>query len=191
MMDNLKATKYSNGDLIGTTSVTQDLSGEISPEYQWPYDGTESRADLFGRYYTWYAVTDSRNICPTGWHVPTQNEFATLESYLILNGYGYEGSGNDIGKALASVTGWITSTTSGAVGYNADSNNSSGFNGIATGLRYFGGGTSQSALVAYFWTASEKDSQNAFYRSLGYYSNSFILESSTKKTGFPVRCLKN
>jgi uncharacterized protein (TIGR02145 family) len=102
MVENLKTTKYRNGDLIGTTNpATLDITGETSPKYQWPHDGNESNvATYYGRLYTWWAVTDSRNVCPTGWHVPSYAEWTTLTDYLTNNGYGYEGTGGDIAKSM-------------------------------------------------------------------------------------------
>jgi hypothetical protein len=69
MQQNLKTTKYSNGDLIGTTvyaSFDLDKSNEIKPKYQWVYNGMESNVALYGRLYTWYTIIDSRNVCPIG-----------------------------------------------------------------------------------------------------------------------------
>jgi len=83
MVENLKTTKYSNGDLIGTTTpATLDISGESTPKYQWAYDGNESNVATYGRLYTWYAVTDIRGVCPIGWHVPTDAEWTTLSIFL-------------------------------------------------------------------------------------------------------------
>jgi uncharacterized protein (TIGR02145 family) len=75
--------KYRNGDIIGTTTpATLDISSETSPKYQWAYDGNESNVATYGRLYTWYAATDSRAVCPTGWHLPTDAEWTTLTTYL-------------------------------------------------------------------------------------------------------------
>jgi uncharacterized protein (TIGR02145 family) len=83
MAENLKTTKYRNGDLIGTTTpATLDILSEFEPKYQWAYDGNESNVVTYGRLYTWYAVTDSRNICPTGWHIPSLVELESLTTYL-------------------------------------------------------------------------------------------------------------
>lgn len=65
--ENLKVTRYRNGETIPTT--TADISGETTPKYQWAYNGNQSNVSVYGRLYTWYAVTDSRGVCPTGWHL--------------------------------------------------------------------------------------------------------------------------
>ena len=72
MVENLKTTKYRNGDLIGTTTPsTLDISAEATPKYQWAYSGDGNNVNTYGRLYTWYAVTDTGNTCPLGWNVPT------------------------------------------------------------------------------------------------------------------------
>lgn len=83
MSENLKVTKYRNGSLVGTTSTPdQDISSEIDPAYQWPYNGIASNADKYGRLYTVPAMLDSRGVCPAGWHVPTDNEWTVLTDFL-------------------------------------------------------------------------------------------------------------
>ena len=114
MAENLKTTKYRNGDLIGTTTpATLVIEGESTPKYQWAYDGNESNVATYGRLYTWYVATDSRNVCPIGWHVPTDAEWTTLTDYLIKNGYGYGDGykGMDIAKSMAATSGWVADET--------------------------------------------------------------------------------
>lgn len=83
MAENLKTTKYRNGDLIGTTNPsTLDISSQPNAKYQWPYSGKESNVATYGRWYTWYAATDNRSICPKGWHVPSDADWTTLISVL-------------------------------------------------------------------------------------------------------------
>jgi uncharacterized protein (TIGR02145 family) len=83
LTENLKTTKYRNGDLIGTTTPAGlDIYDEVTPKYQWAYAGNEDNVATYGRLYTWYAITDTRNVCPTGWHVPSDAEWLTLENYL-------------------------------------------------------------------------------------------------------------
>ena len=110
MAENLKVTRYNNGDLIGTTNpATLDLSEVVyeggKPKYQWAYNGTESNAFIYGRLYTWFAITDPRGVCPTGWHVPTKCRMAgAMQDNLIADGFNYDGTttGNKIAKAMAS-----------------------------------------------------------------------------------------
>jgi uncharacterized protein (TIGR02145 family) len=83
MTDNLKTTRYRNGDAIAFTSLaTFDKSSESTPKYQCPYEGKESKVATYGRIYTWYALTDNRKVCPTGWHVSTDAEWAALIKFL-------------------------------------------------------------------------------------------------------------
>jgi uncharacterized protein (TIGR02145 family) len=83
MAEDLRTTRYRNGDLIGTTSPsTLDISGESAPKYQWAYAGDEGNVATYGRLYTWHASTDNRSIAPVGWHVPTDAEWVTLTEFL-------------------------------------------------------------------------------------------------------------
>ncbi|MFZ3064200.1 MAG: fibrobacter succinogenes major paralogous domain-containing protein, partial [Nitrospirota bacterium] len=112
MKENLKATKYRNSEDIPTTIA--DISGETSPKYQWAYGGNINNAAVYGRLYTWYAATDSRGLCPTGWHVPTNAEWTTLTDYL----------GTDPGGKMkeAGTAHWTTP--------NTGADNSSGFTAL-------------------------------------------------------------
>jgi uncharacterized protein (TIGR02145 family) len=61
--ENLKTRHYNNGNEIPTSD---EFPTEISPKYQWPVGGDESNVEIYGRLYTWAALTDSRGICPEG-----------------------------------------------------------------------------------------------------------------------------
>ena len=80
MVENLKTTKYRNGEAIGTT-IGNVLNSSTST-YQWAYGGIEANVAKYGRLYNWYAATDIRGIAPAGWHVPNDAEWTTLESYV-------------------------------------------------------------------------------------------------------------
>jgi uncharacterized protein (TIGR02145 family) len=191
-VENLKTTRYSNGDLIETTTPSNlDIMGEDMPKYQWPYAGDDLNVDPFGRLYTWYAVSDSRNICPAGWHVPSDSEWTALTDYLIANGFGYEGSGSNILKAVSSKTEWVTSTIPGNIGCEPDSNNSSGFNALPGGLRYQNGTFSLLGSGGWWWTATDYSISTAWFRSLGNYSSEVKRDRNHLEVGYSVRCLKN
>jgi uncharacterized protein (TIGR02145 family) len=192
MVENLKTTKYRNGDLIGTTTpATLDISTEATPKYQWAYEGNESNVNTYGRLYTWYAVTDSRNVCPTGWHVPTDAEWTTLTDYLTNNGYGYGGSGDNIAKSMAATSGWTTHGTLGNVGNDQASNNSSGFTALPSGYRYFNGTFDTFGSTGFWWSSTEYPTSNAYYRFLLYVYSTVGSYVVSKLDGFSVRCLRD
>jgi uncharacterized protein (TIGR02145 family) len=192
MVENLKTTKYNNGDLIGTTTPsTLDISAEAAPKYQWAYEGNESNVNTYGRLYTWYAVTDTRNVCPVGWHVPSDTEWTTLTDYLTNNGYGYGGSGDGIAKSMAAKSEWTANTAAGSVGNDQANNNSSGFSALPGGLRNFNGTYSYIGNNGFWWSSTEFSSTYAYCRTLNYdniYVNSY---NFYEHSGFSVRCLRD
>jgi uncharacterized protein (TIGR02145 family) len=191
-LENLRTTKYNNGEIIGTTiPATKDVYNEISPKYQWAIDGNESYATLYGRMYTWFAVTDTRKVCPAGWHVPADAEWTVLYNYLINNGYGYGGSGVMITKSMAAVSGWQAYVTPGTAGNDQASNNSSGFTGVAGGSRSQRGPFLNVGVSANWWTSTPADTEFAFAREL-MNSNPVAGQGSDGKIcGKYVRCLKD
>jgi uncharacterized protein (TIGR02145 family) len=193
MSENLRTTKYQNGDLIGTTNpATLDLSGESTPKYQWASGLDENNVEINGRLYTWYAVTDSRNVCPTGWHVPTYAEWTTLTDFLTNNGFGYQGSGSDIAKSMAATSGWNTDSLAGpgSIGNDQASNNSSGFTAKESGYRLYYGAFTFRNIVTY-WSVSETNSTNSYYLYMTYLDSYVYISSYFKKSGFSVRCIKD
>lgn len=187
LVENLKTTKYRNGDLIGNTSpATKDISSESTPKYQWAYNGNEANVAKYGRLYTWYAVADSRNIAPTGWHVATDAEWSTLENYISVN----TGTSISVGKALADTSTWLAYPTEGRIGNNLLVNNRSGFSAVANGVRYnssfdlFG----NSGAI---WCSTENDANNAWYRCFHYDQNNIDRKYFTKSYGLSVRCIKD
>ena len=122
MTENLQTTHYQNGDPIITGLANNEWSSTTSGAYA-IYNNDPANIDSYGLLYNWYAVTDNRNICPEGWHVPSNNEWAILANYLIANGYGFGGNGVDIGKAMAAISGWNASTITGTVGNDQPGNN--------------------------------------------------------------------
>jgi uncharacterized protein (TIGR02145 family) len=181
MAENLKTTRYRNGDLIGTTtSADLDISAEDTSKYQWAYDGNEGNVDTYGRLYTWYAATDSRNVCPTGWHVPNDAEWTTLTTLM---------GGEDVaGDKLreAGTTHWGVT--------NTGATNETGFTALPGGLRQFSGAFMYIGDDGMWWgsrgdsywetstTSYFKSTGNGRKKSGGY---------NWLNTGFSVRCLKD
>ncbi|HPG38883.1 MAG TPA: FISUMP domain-containing protein [bacterium] len=178
MKENLKTTRYRNGDIIGTTSpATLDISGQSAPNYQWAYAGAESNVAIFGRLYTWFTVTDNRNIAPTGWHVPTDAEWTELTSFL---------GGDSIACGKLKETG-VTHWTSPNIG----ADNSSGFTALPGGNRIFNGSFYLKGDYGFFWTATDIDNIYAYARALGHQVTLIDRGSYNKKVGYSVRCIKD
>lgn len=188
MVENLKTTRYRNGDLIGTTTpATKDISSESTPKYQWAYNGDEANAKKYGRLYTWYTVSDSRNIAPMGWHVPTDAEWTTLENYLNP----YEGSSiiNVIAKSLAATSDWTISTSISAIGNDLTKNNRSGMSCLPGGCRNNNGTFQLFGNIGYWWSSTEGSAKGAWDRYL-FYEYSFVIRKYyDKQYGFSVRCV--
>jgi uncharacterized protein (TIGR02145 family) len=194
MVENLKVTRFRNGDPIETTSPdTLDISDEDMPIYQWTYEGNESNASIYGRLYTWYTIEDSRGVCPAGWHVPTVEEWNTLTDFLIENGYGAQDDSMNIAKALADVSGWDTDTIASSPGNDPTVNNSSGFTGIPAGKRGNNGTTGFFILLgkeAKWWSSTESQGGGCG-RTIVYNEGGVSEIIASKDDGRSIRCLKD
>jgi uncharacterized protein (TIGR02145 family) len=192
MTENLQTTHYQNGDPIITGLTNNDWSNTTSGAYS-IYDDDDAYIDSYGLLYNWYAVTDSRNICPAGWHVPSNNDWAILAAYLIANGFGFEGNGIDIGKAMAATSGWDPSTITGTVGNNQPDNNISGFSAVPAGFRNTDGSYDYAGSYGFWWSTSESSdgSLYALHSFLNYTSDILGNTDFNKQKGLSVRCLRD
>jgi uncharacterized protein (TIGR02145 family) len=184
---NLITTKYSNGEIIATTTpATLDISNEITPKYQWAYNGDESSVASYGRLYTWYAITDSRGVCPAGWHVPTDGEWKTLETGLGMTQAQADATdwrGTDQGTKLKSTTKWQS---------NGNGINSSGFNAVGCGSRDLTGDPFHGvSFWGNYWTATQTDATTAWAHSVSYNFNGIYRYNWNKGYGFSVHCIKD
>ena len=178
MKENLKVTSYSNGDIINTTSPdTLNISSEIAPKYQWVYNDIDSSVIVYGRLYTWYAVSDSRNLCPFGWHVPTDSEWSILTEYLLGEGV----AGDKIKE-----TG-----TAHWMGLNTSATNETSFTGRPGGFRFINNIFYLMGQYGCWWSASECNAGSAFYRYLYCNYSYFYRCYNGKSLGYSVRCLQN
>jgi uncharacterized protein (TIGR02145 family) len=197
MAENLKVTHYRDGSII--PNVTSNSSwGSITTGAWADYSNSTTNGSIYGHLYNWYAATDSRNIAPVGWHVPTAAEWNTLETYLIANGYNYDNttSGNKIAKSLASTVYWMTDTSAGSVANDVSKNNKSDFNALPSGWRYYGNGLSYAlGSGAVYW--SSNNSYNLTLSadknmSFSYVDNAAANNTTSyKQHGFAIRCVKD
>jgi len=142
----------------------------------------------YGVLYNWPAA---KAACPEGWHIANNAEWTQLLYYLIHNGYGYGGSGNDIAKALAATTSWNYSRYPDTPGSNLSSNNSSGFSGLPGGFRYAGNIFKSLRSFGYWWSANAYSGYQNYYFGLGYRYNQLIKSAIYNRNGISVRCVRN
>ncbi len=155
----------------------------------------ESNYGLYGVLYNWPAASDA---CPAGWHLPSDEEWTVFTDYLINKGYGFEGSGEDIAKSIASKTGWKLSYRyePGDIGYDPSSNNSSLFSAQPAGYRHFKVASNRGDFrylnyCARFWTSTMEGTNLVWSRAI-YASDGFVHKNRfLKRVGFSIRCVKN
>jgi len=177
---NLKVSKYRNGDNIPTGLSNSAWQNTTSGAYA-IYNNDPVNDGLYGKLYNHYAVTDSRGLCPTGWHVPSDAEWTTLENQL--------GGSSVAGGALKSTA--MQPTPGGWNSPNTGATNSSGFTALPGGLRYFFGGFTNMPSDGYWWSSSVSSGSYAWDRDL-YNGYSTINRSYYSRTyGFSVRCCRD
>jgi uncharacterized protein (TIGR02145 family) len=196
MAENLRVTKYNDGSAIPLDTSTATWNMATTPK--WCFYRNTSNADSikkFGVLYNWYVVTraNPKKIAPTGWHVPSDAEWGTLESYLIAKGYNWDGTntGNKIAKSMAAKTDWLTNSTTGVVGCDLTKNNSSGFSALPGGYRYYSGVFSNQSDNGIWWSATERDATFAWDRYLLCDSDYLGRDGNLKSRGFSVRLVKD
>jgi len=200
--ENLRTEHYTNGDSIpanlsdgewsSTTSGAVAVYGEDEGCEGASPDGNACDPDWslneYGRLYNWYAVDDARGLCPTGWHVPSDEEWMTLEMELGMseseaNDLGWRGT--DQGTQMKTTYGWYS---------GGNGTNSSGFSGLPGGARmesyccgggYFG----NAGWYGFWWSSSQSD--------FGAYSRWFRVEHDVRRVhqslteGLSIRCLRD
>lgn len=136
---NLKTTHFNNGDPIPT--IVEAVSNDPSAVYQWSYDNDTTYVQDYGRLYSWYAATDSRNVCPTGWKVPSLSDWEVLAQQL--------GGDSIAGFSLKETDTFHWNTTT------AEVTNSSGFTALPGGFRGNSYVYLNLGMFAHFWSTDQ------------------------------------
>jgi uncharacterized protein (TIGR02145 family) len=175
MAENLKTTRYNSGELIPNITDNTQWNTTTSGAFC-KYDNVSSNSDTYGHLYNWFAIQDSRKLCPKGWHIPTDEEWMTLISRLG----GVSVAGGKMKDALTDL--WSS-------GYGAT--NDSGFSAIPGGFRVGDGIFSSIGDMGMWWSLTETDGAFAYYWTLTGYSNNVFHDIHYKATGHSVRCIKD
>lgn len=182
MVENLRTTHYRNGDPIENVKNDEIWTTTTTGAYC-NYENTldEKIIATKGRLYNWYAVSDFRNIAPCGWHIPTDEEWSVLVTYL--------GSESIAGGKLKEkgILHWMTD--------NIGASNESGFTALPGGNRdqYYGIFDGQDHN-GFWWSSTEDSNTHSWYRFLNNQLSSvgrFSWDVGNKSSGFSVRCIKD
>lgn len=176
MKENLKVTKYNDGTAIPLlTDGTSWSSG--TPGYCWYNNDQLTYGNTYGALYNWHTV-NTGNLCPTGWHVPTNDEWTTLTNF--LGGLSVAG-----GKLKEVGTVHWNSPNEGAT-------DEAGFTALPGGLRFnYNAKFNYIGSYAYFWSADPSYIYTAWMRNINRGQSKVDSSFASKGDGYSVRCLKD
>lgn len=176
MAENLKVTHYNDGSLISNVKSSIEW-GNLTTGAWCDFENDVLYGETYGHLYNGYTVTNSKGLAPKGWHVPTDEDWAKLVEYL--------GSGDIAGARLKEkgYLHWIYP--------NSNATNDTGFNGIAGGSRRYSGEYDDLGEYANFYSSTEENSSNLYYRALYFNAPLVNRRGYDKNYGFSIRCIKD
>lgn len=175
MAENLKITRYNDGTNIPLLTDNNQWRFNNTPSYSFYAHDSAQYAPL-GTIYNWHVV-NTQKLCPTGWHVPSKQEWTTLVDYL-------GGSAIAGGKLkMKDPSNWNSP--------NAGATNESGFSAISAGAREFLGTFGENGMFAYWWSSSEYTENNATCCHISASSAMAYIDDNFKSSGLYVRCVKD
>jgi uncharacterized protein (TIGR02145 family) len=170
MNSNLNVDKFNNGDIILEAKTKEDWDNAgINGTPAWCYyENDENNGKIYAKLYNWFAVNDPRGIGPTGFKIPSKEDFDSLINH--LNGKRYSV------QKLKSKLNWLKGT---------EGTNSSGFNALPSGRRELG--FNDVSKNVFYWTTNENESKYAF---AFWFAQGASFSDYNKSSGFSVRCIK-
>ena len=184
--ENLRTTSFADGSPIPTAEALAAVWHTATVPLHCAYGNAASTGDVQGLLYNGYAVLDPRGLCPSGWHVPSDVEFRTLESYLgmapsVLTATGWRSGGQ--GKALKA-------SPADEPGWNGS--NASGLTVLPGGLRSgVSGAFLQGGVSAYLFTSTLDADNRLLSRYLYVLSDGIYRGPARLTSGYNVRCMRD
>jgi uncharacterized protein (TIGR02145 family) len=176
MAENLRTTKYANGDII--PNITDNGEWADLTTGAWAHYHNNNLYEIpRGKLYNGHTIIDSRKICPVGWHVPTDEDWS-----IIVDNLGGEVEAGGKMKSTGTQFWEIP---------NSDATNESGFSGLPGGARYNGGYFAGLNREGYWWSSSNYDVERNWARLLYYALGTVERYAESKQNGFFIRCLKD
>ena len=187
MAENLKATHYRNGEPIPNVADPDIWAGLATGAYC-NYYNNEDYVAIYGRLYNWYAVVDSQNIAPIGWHLPTDEEWKQLELCLGMSQDEVDSTGrrgtDEGGKLKEAGTEHWRNPNTGAT-------NESGFTALPGGFRSRDGDYYSIWYKAIFWSSTEYSYFTAWGRQLEHNFSTVVRSGYDLEHGFSIRCVRD
>ncbi len=183
MAENLKTTKYRDNTDIPNVTDNTVWNGLSTGAYCY-YNNNVANGETYGALYNWYAVEDARGLAPTGWRVPSDDDWKALEMHLGMSQAAADNigpRGTDEGRKLKSTSSWSSGNGTDEVG----------FTGLPGGFRSTSTAYTDLNHKATFWSGSEGDSGEAWRRLLVNYNFQVNRDDIPKQAGFSVRCVKD
>ena len=183
MVENLKTTKFSDGSAIPNTidkNKWMSLDNSKSGAYCWVNNEINGK-NRWGALYNFYTVVDNRNLCPTGWSIPTREDWTILINYL--------GGVKAAGGKIQVIDNSYRATNPG---YNRDNaNNSSAFTALPVGRRNWDGTFSGNYNYGFFWSNNSRSDEDGLSVAFSQEVLELDLSPNRKTEGYSVRCIKN
>ena len=184
MAENLRTTKFNDGTDIPYITDNIEWSKLTTPGYCWYNNDEASYKETSGALYNWYTVNTGK-LCPSGWHVPTHEDFKVLSDYL---------GGDAVAGGKLKESGTVHWK-----GSNVGATNEIGFTALPSGLRegltdyrnIQGREFFYSMDTDGFWWTSTESGSGARIRHIWRNLTTFAADYSVKNMGFAVRCIKN
>jgi uncharacterized protein (TIGR02145 family) len=151
--------------------MAENLAYKPTSGNYWAYDNSSSNLAKYGYLYDWQT---SKNVCPTGWHLPSDTEWTQLTDYV--------GGADIAGTKMKAKSGWSS---------NGNGTDDYGFSALPGGNRYLSGNFYLIGNIGNWWSSSELDTSSAWARTMLYDYSIVRRPSSNKSWGFSVRCVKD
>lgn len=192
--ENLRTSKFNDGSPIDSVFNNATWSSLLTPAYC-KYGNSNTNGNIYGNLYNFYSV-ETGNLCPVGWHVPTDCEWMYLEKHLGLDNTVQQSTGwrgTDEGSKLKSTNLWLNISDPSVT----PNSNSSLFTALPGGFRTYSTNAANSGLFnslrvyGYFWTSTSASTSFAYYRGLFYNFDTILRLTGNKATGASVRCIRD
>lgn len=185
MCENLNVAHYNDGSAINLIDI-----GVLDSTWFSTVEGSYCfiNDSIYGKLYNYHAVTDSRKLAPEGWHIPSDEEWQTMEKSIGMSdaeaaSLAWRGTNQAEKLVIKSSVGWpVSSLLFGT--------NEVGFSALPGGIRVIDGTTNTFQTTA-FWWSSTSESNKVYYRYIDFQHKQIFRQRTYPQYGMSIRCVKD